>query len=43
MFKLKLLDELVKMTATVVAAVLTGGALCEYLLKPLWHVLIENR
>ena len=42
MFRLKLLDELLKIAATVAMAIVTGFALCEYILKPLWHIVLKN-
>ena len=42
MFRLKLLDDFFKIIATAVAAIIAGYVLCEYLLKPLWHVLAKN-
>jgi len=33
------IDEILKMSVMAVISVITAEALCEYVLKPLWHII----
>ena len=35
----RFIDEIIKMAAMSAVFVIAGGALCEYVLKPLWHII----
>jgi hypothetical protein len=33
------IDEILNMAAMAAVFVIAGGALCEYVMKPLWHII----
>ena len=37
------IDEIIKMAAMAAASVIASGAMCEYVLKPLWHIIINGQ
>jgi hypothetical protein len=43
MFKLRILDEILKMAAFSAGSVMAVLLLCEYILKPLWHIITQGQ
>jgi hypothetical protein len=37
------IDEIIKMAVMAIVSVIAAGALCEYVLKPLWHIIKNSQ